>query len=949
VNVTEYNKTEAVMEFPRVIARFFPEEVGQLLVSYIVDVLPFRLLISARIGADPSDTLCPYLWETNGQAWDTQRFTQIMSRESEEGLGMRLTMEAWRQIAIAIDKDVIQHSSGMAAQIAANHTLQAGHTEDTESHHYALQVNMLHGTTHESLVEFNSVSTSWHQIWPFSRSAPADSYPNKHVSLPYQRQPQTSLASSHAPFVELLHGLHWQIASVERALHSLTVVNNTLLCSPRRTNMDDAQHTATVSTTALKLLYGDDAAFRTKFQERAVTVVASSSDDVIVQLPTASGKSLVISIPAYIDRHSTTLVVVPFNTLRANLIQHCTNAGVASRWYTAGETGQYPILFAVPENFTCTSFHTYIHHLIAYKNLRRIIFDECHTIVMHNPWREAIGAMASFVNKIQVQKVWMSATLSPYILNQLQDIMKIDLDRCRRIRSSTNRPNIRHTVVRVLNEERINHIHTLVTAASASSPAKNVLILVMQIDLGRQISTALNVPFCSSKTSKSNQEQMIAGFIQGSTPVLVGTSMVGLGLDIPRVDQVIHVGPGYGLAAYFQAACRGGRRNTPSESIVLVTDAELQSLSKNTNADCPVLYRFLTTSECRRTFLSMNFDSEVYSCTASDEACDNCSQSIVPATPMPLQRQALPANPGLSWVFNNTISQAPKHYPSVESANSQSHAQLIPSSITHISDSQSTFAVLSSPINPVSTSRVSLTVPSTPVISRKRARVDNSVQNVGFRTASSHLAESGDVMSIDSSSPVDLSPIGDMLFPSTMAGFSVASVAALRAKLEESNSRTAILSALAALKGSSGSVCISCWLSGERTTSAHRSSPCPVPATTSFTARELHKGVAYHKFPRSASCHIHCWLPNYLHPNPRFNWGQQCEYSDIARDCVFSALSLPMYRSIFTHYAIDPSVMNPAEIAARLVVVREDDYRVDCTLIFTHIVIACALWRQDRM
>ena len=94
MNVTEYNKTEAVIEFPCVIVRFFSEEVGQLLVLYIVDVLLFRLLISARIGADPSDTLCPYLWETNGQAWDTQCFTQIMSCELEEGFGMRLTMEA---------------------------------------------------------------------------------------------------------------------------------------------------------------------------------------------------------------------------------------------------------------------------------------------------------------------------------------------------------------------------------------------------------------------------------------------------------------------------------------------------------------------------------------------------------------------------------------------------------------------------------------------------------------------------------------------------------------------------------------------------------------------------------------------------------------------------------------------------------------------------------------
>ena len=166
VIISEYNKTDALLEHPKVIARYLPERVGCLMVSYVADVLAFEVFLDAAANADPITATCPFLWhDSNGKCWDSDRLSVIMSKASKDKLGYRLTLSRWRHHAIAIDQQLIHRPTGPSASIATNHAMQAGHTKDTEDQHYALHLDILRGTSHEMLLAFDEVSTAWHHFW----------------------------------------------------------------------------------------------------------------------------------------------------------------------------------------------------------------------------------------------------------------------------------------------------------------------------------------------------------------------------------------------------------------------------------------------------------------------------------------------------------------------------------------------------------------------------------------------------------------------------------------------------------------------------------------------------------------------------------------------------------------------------------------------------------------
>src|SRR2546430_16984566 len=58
------------------------------------------------------------------------------------------------------------------SQNTINHVLQAGHSAETGSHHYALSLDMLVGTTHESITAFRQISQGRHRLFGLDQSDP---------------------------------------------------------------------------------------------------------------------------------------------------------------------------------------------------------------------------------------------------------------------------------------------------------------------------------------------------------------------------------------------------------------------------------------------------------------------------------------------------------------------------------------------------------------------------------------------------------------------------------------------------------------------------------------------------------------------------------------------------------------------------------------------------------
>jgi hypothetical protein len=130
-------------------------------------------------------------------------------------------------------------------------------------------------------------------------------------------------------------------------------------------------------------------------------------------------------------------------------------------------------------------------------------------------------------------------------------------------------------------------------------------------------------------------------FRSGRTQLIVATSALGLGIDIPNIRAVVHVDWPFGMIKYSQEGGRAGRDRQASENIVIIrqgaADARKEqsgSRGRDAAGSTALIERFMQFDvepgqrSCRRIVLNEYFDGEEgRPCQGEEEACDVCSPS----------------------------------------------------------------------------------------------------------------------------------------------------------------------------------------------------------------------------------------------------------------------------------------------------------------------------------
>ena len=201
--LTQYNKSEAVTERPKLIARFLPYRVSRLIIAWVADVLPFREALQVNSGIGVNQPRANYLFETEGEIWSTNKISTIMGQVFEAHFSHHITVSRWRHIAIAIDKRWLrsQMRNGLETQDYMANTLMAGHDREVEEHHYALSADLLVGLTHETLDAFHLVSLEWHKLFgllpePFSTKVGKGIDPHANNATTSLTQPSTGVRAT---------------------------------------------------------------------------------------------------------------------------------------------------------------------------------------------------------------------------------------------------------------------------------------------------------------------------------------------------------------------------------------------------------------------------------------------------------------------------------------------------------------------------------------------------------------------------------------------------------------------------------------------------------------------------------------------------------------------------------------------------------------------------------
>ena len=102
VIVTYYDKGYNITGTEKIIHRYLPQEVGELLLLYIWLVLPMQQQLQLLVFND-TEIPSAFLWSMDQhKKWTAERMRKLMKRESDRLIGVPLNISSYRQIAIAI-------------------------------------------------------------------------------------------------------------------------------------------------------------------------------------------------------------------------------------------------------------------------------------------------------------------------------------------------------------------------------------------------------------------------------------------------------------------------------------------------------------------------------------------------------------------------------------------------------------------------------------------------------------------------------------------------------------------------------------------------------------------------------------------------------------------------------------------------------------------------------
>jgi len=605
VYVTRYHKGYAVSGDVKIIHRYLPREVGELLVWYLWLVLPFQQRLEAMVWE--KDAISSHLWpaDPNGRKWTSERVRETLKRESRVGLGQELTIAAYREIAIGISRRFLRGSTTFAAEEGEDNEEwkddnmagiiqdeQAGHTAHVAGMIYARGIMEQAGVTADRRQLFRNSSTDWHRFLGFQSAVDAGSEAKKWKKAPFEMEADEA-----------------RIERFERL---------------RKTDM----------AAQLKRMKGNKAKFR-GIQEEAIEAIVAGQSPVVAVMPTGAGKSMLFMLPAWVEQGGTTVVVVPLIALRGDMMRRCKELGIScAEWESRRPPDAAAVVMVTPESAVTEDFATFLNRLRATRQLDRIVIDECHIVLNRQyTFRKEMQRLGKLVGA-QTQMVLLTATLPPTEEDELYRRMHFKRDQVKMFREPTTRTNVAYRVVRVGRSVRRKEVESRIVGIVRRKLRKYKTGKVIVYGNSKPKVTALAKQLgCQAYHSEAvGKASMLAGFMAGKQRVIVATSALGMGVDIPDVRCIIHIDWPFTLLDYAQESGRAGRDGLRSEAIMVVQDGDKRyAEDEQMEAGQPLVSRYVEGKEgiavCRRVVLDGYLDRREgrISCNEEDEEmCDVC-------------------------------------------------------------------------------------------------------------------------------------------------------------------------------------------------------------------------------------------------------------------------------------------------------------------------------------
>ena len=496
---------------------------------------------------------------------------------------------------------------------------QFDHSESTGTRHYGVSVDQHGGTNSLEFLAMLGVSEMWFKVLQLLYENMFGRTQSKLVSAPIaaSERPSQKVSTSGCPAAPSENPLSLFPVAPRLASVDETELEGQLI-GPLRED---------VRRQIQELFPGGG--WKSEGQLQAVKMSVQSNRSFLCVLPTGGGKSLTFLMTAFSNPDLVTVVLTPTIALREQILQNAASLGLpCSDELQTKFRGL--VVMAYEKLQKSVRLQGIAVGLAATNKIKRVFFEEAHTLASDG-FRNPAHFLPYFSTLVPV--TLLTATASPRITTALCELFRPERSFFE-IRESTDRPNIEYAALEVSGSRRMQVMASEIIEVGGAA----VVIFVSFQDDVAKVSKDLSTQAIQSvgfhaDLSDLEKQANTQEWMSGRISVMVTTTALCAGIDLPSVRLVIMHGLPYCLEDLVQMCGRLGRDGKQGKGLLVFYEAEEQSRREGfregsrQRCDLGAVLAYARSKRCRREFLNIAIDQQARNCQDPGFGrvlCDNC-------------------------------------------------------------------------------------------------------------------------------------------------------------------------------------------------------------------------------------------------------------------------------------------------------------------------------------